>query len=232
MLSVFSTALPNSGFLLPRTVDATAAIFTEPDTQIPRTTISRQDSGARPRNDPACNRPIINLGPKVNAITRNPVVDKLTALPPVKKLMNIVQKVQTRTSEVKMHVYDKLRISCLFPRIIHPFEPILEYSRCKLGLNDDGFMEAAQCNELRCEESLEDKEISHDLGPPPMKMMNLNVQTMSDCFGEMRQVTYGARVLAKIVNDTSCDNPQYAETCKELMEEGRMIDEDLCTTPE
>ena len=93
-------------------------------------------------------------------------------------------------------------------------------------------MEAATCNEMRCEESMEEKQITHDLGPAPMTMMNLGVQTMSDCFGEMREIKYGARVLTKIVDDQSCSDPKYQQECEELMNEDRVIMEDTCATPE
>ena len=223
VLSVYTTALAESGFLLPRTVDSTAVVFTEPDATIPRTSISRQDPGSGLHNDPSCNRPIISLAPKINTITAHPLV---------KEVMNGVEKVQKRMSTVKMTIYDKLRIGCLFPRMIRPFEPILKYAQCKLGLDEDEFMEAAQCNAMKCNASIEEKTITHDIGPAPMTMMNLEVQTMSDCFGEMNQVTYGARVLAKIVNDQSCDDPEYEDICKELMNEGRIGEQEKCTTPE
>ena len=131
-----------------------------------------------------------------------------------------------------MRVYDKLNIACLVPKIIRPFEPFLLYMRCKLGLDEDGFMEAALCNEMRCEESIEEKEVTHDIGPAPMTMMNLGVQTMSNCFPEMREIMYGARVLAKIVDDKSCDDPRYQQECQEVLDQGRIIDEDGCATPE
>ena len=146
--------------------------------------------------------------------------------------MHQLSKVQEKIGRIKMRLYDKLGIACLVPKLIHPFEPILSYARCKLGIPADPYMEAAPCNIMACEESIEEKEITHDLGPPPMTMMNLGVQTMSDCFGRMREVMYGARVLSKIVNDESCDNPKNQQACQEAMDQDRIIDEDRCTTPE
>ena len=148
------------------------------------------------------------------------------------KIRKRMEKAQARFGTAKMRMYDKLRISCLFPRIIHPFQPIFEYARCKLGLEDDGFMEAAKCDEMRCEESVEEKTITRDLGPIPMKMMDLEVETMADCFEEMREIKYGARVLAKIVDDVSCSDPRYAQECEELMKQDRIVDENKCSTPE
>ena len=220
---MYSTALTQSGFLLARTVDATAVLFTEPNVAISRTSISRQDPGSNSRNDPSCNRPILSFGAKINAKTR---------LPLVKKAMEIVEQVQEKVAPIKMTIYDKLRISCLFPKIIRHFEPILKHARCKLGLDEDGYLEAARCGEMACQESVEQKQITHDLGPAPMKMMNLEVQTMADCFGEMQEVSYGARILAKIVNDQSCDDPRYQNMCKEAIEAGRIIEEEKCSTPE
>ena len=209
--------------MIPRTVDATAVLFAEPDITIPRTSISEENPGSDSHNDPSCNRPIISLAPPINTITTHPWV---------KNVMEKVDKVREPVSTLKMMIYDRLRIACLFPRIIKPFEPILKYTRCKLGLDNDEFMEAAKCNTMTCQASLEEKTITHDLGPAPMKMMNLGVQTMADCFGEMRPVRYGARVLAKIVNDKPCDDPRYQAMCKDAMEKGRIVEEEKCTTPE
>jgi hypothetical protein len=221
VLSVYSTSLSVTGFLLPRTVGATAVIFTEPDIAVPRTSISRQSSYGHSHRDPACNRPVIRLGAKINAIKRNPNIQKL---------MKPVETVQEKFGRIKMRLYDKFNIACLVPKLIRPFEQILRYARCKLGLDEDEFMEAAPCNEMRCEESIEEKEITHDIGPANMTMMNLGVQTMSDCFGEMREIMYGARVLSKIVDDVSCDDPSYQQECQDLMSQNRIIEEDQCET--
>ena len=146
--------------------------------------------------------------------------------------MKGIEKVQEQIGRTKMRVYDKLNIGCLVPKLIRPFEPLLLHIRCKLGLDEDQFMESTGCNEIRCEESVEEKQITHDLGPAPMTTMNLGVQTMSDCFGEMREIMYGARILSKIVNDKSCDDPRYQDMCKEALDQGRIIEEERCSTPE
>ena len=146
--------------------------------------------------------------------------------------MKRIAKVQEKIGRIKMRVYDKLNIGCLVPKLIRPFEPLLLHIRCKLGLDEDQFMEAAGCNEMRCEESVEEKQITHDLGPAPMTMMNLEVQTMSDCFGEMREIMYGARVLAKVVDDKSCNDPKYQQECQEAIDQDRVIMQDTCSTQE
>ena len=144
--------------------------------------------------------------------------------------MRPVEKIQKKIGKLKMRLYDKLNIACLVPKIVRPFQNILMYARCKLGLDEDEYMEAAPCNEMQCEESIEEKEITHDIGPANMTMLNLGVQTMSDCFGEMRPIMYGSRVLAKIVDDQSCDDPAYQQECQELLDQNRIIDEDQCQT--
>ena len=224
VISVYSSDLAQTGFLIPRTVDATAALFTEPDDAIPNTSISRQSSYGGFPNSRACKRPIIRLGAKINAIE-----NKKKQSPLFRKISKRVAKIQASIAPIKMRVVDKLGIGCLVPKLIHPFEPMFRYLRCKLGLDEDEYMEAAQCNEISCEESLEEKVITNSR-PAPMIMMDLDVQTMSDCFGEMREVQYGARVLAKIVRDASCDDPQYQQICQELMNENRVIEEDGCRT--
>ena len=223
MLSVYSSDLATSGFLIPRTVDATAVTFTEPDDAIPRTSISRQSTHGNSHQQSSCSRPIIHLGRKINSVTNKNII---------KSISNKFEKVRSRIGRIKMSLYDKLGIGCLFPKLIHPFEPTLRYVRCKLGLEEDEYMEAAQCNAMACEESLEEKVITNDLGPAPMDTMNLDVQTMSDCFGNMREVEYGARVLAKIVRDGSCDDPEYQQICQDLMDENRVIEGENCRTSE
>jgi hypothetical protein len=228
VLAVFSTSLLDSGFLLPRTVPGTAVLFTEPDVAISRTSISRQTSYGHSHTDPSCNRPIIRFGAKISAVKRHPTIEN--AMKVLKKITNhpVLQKVQDTIGRKKMGLYDKLNLGCLVPKILRPFDPVLLHISCKLGLNEDKFMEAAPCNEVLCEESLEEKEITRDNGGATMPMMNLGVQTMSDCFGEMPKVMYGARVLAKIVDDQSCDDPKYQQVCQEVMDQNRVIDEDGC----
>ena len=201
---------------------ATATIFTEPDGAVPRTSISRQDSSS---HGASCRRPIIRLGPKINTIT-----SPITQHPFVKKMMSRVERVQEKFSARKMAIYDQLRISCLLPRLLHPFQPIFSYVRCKLGLDDDGYMEAARCGEMRCQESLEEKTITRDIGPAPMPMMDLKVKSMSDCFIDMREIKYGARVLVKIIDDEPCSNPEYSQQCEELISQDRIVEEDRCST--
>ena len=211
--------------MIPRTVDATAIIFTEPDITIPRTTVSRKLSYGDSIPDRACDRPLIHLG-KNNSRRKNkesPLRDQVS-----KKL----EKVRTKIKSIKMKIYDKLHIGCLFPKLIRPFEPTFEYIRCKLGLEEDEFLEAAQCNSIVCEKSLEDKIITNDRGPTPMRMMKLQAQTLSDCFDDIPKVRYGARVLAKIVRDESCDDPDYQQICQELMNEGRILDQEKCQNSE
>ena len=157
----------------------------------------------------------------------------MKAIQPVQK---VIQKVQAEVGRIKMRAFNKLNIACLVPKLIRPFEPLLLYTRCKLGLGEDEFMEAASCNEMRCEASMEEKPITNDNMDnetmETMETMPLGVQTMSDCFGEMPQIMYGARVLSKLVDDKSCNDPKYQQECEELMSQNRVIMEDTCETQE
>jgi hypothetical protein len=47
----------------------------------------------------------------------------------------------------------------------------------------------------------------------------------------MQPVSYGARVLVKIINDGSCDDPRYTAMCDQAIDEGRIIEEEQCSTP-
>ena len=234
-MSVFSSDLVDmSGFLIPRTVDATAVTFSEPDEAVPRTSINRQHNMDNQSRRSTCNRPIIHLGTKIGRFQNKTgaVIDNIKKKPILRKISEIVEDTQKKIERFQMRAFDVLRINCLIPKVIRPFKPILDYFRCKFGLDTDQFMEAAACNEVKCEESLEDKVITIDRGPVPMNTLDLGAQTLSDCFQDMKEVRYGARVLAKIVRDKSCDDPKYKDVCQELKDDDRVIMEETCKTSE
>ena len=219
VISVFSSDIPGS-FVVPRTpgTAATATIFSEPDDSIPRTSISRQFSSGNSHHNQACPRPKLRLGAKINRIKEKNLLQKIS---------DRISNVRAKLAPLKMRLINKLGIGCLVPKIIRPFEPTFRYLRCKLGLDEDEYMEAMECNSVNCDEPLEDKVITNDLNAP-LQMMDLDVQTMSDCFGDMREVIYGARVLVKIVQDESCDDPNNQDICQELFNEDRIIEEERC----
>ena len=223
VLSVFSSDLPGT-FLLPRTVPATAALLTEP----PIIPLSRKSTRQESRQKQSCPRPVLDLRAKLNAKQNKfaPVLDSLS------KITKPFSKILAPISTVKSKLYRKLGIECLFPRLMRPFESILKYYRCKLGLSDDEFMTTPDCNSARCTNAtIEDKEITRDLGMANLDfMIDGQVSTMDDCFGEMEKVTYSTRVLAKIVDDQPCDDPRYQSMCAEAMEQNRIISEDRCET--
>ena len=98
---------------------------------------------------------------------------------------------------------------------------------------ENGFMETPSCASVECNEpSIEDREITHDLGMPnPDFMVRGQVSTMDDCFEDMKKVTYAARVHAKIVDDVDCEDARYESICQELIDENRIVSEDDCQTP-
>ena len=223
VISVFSSDLPGT-FIVARTggTSATAAIFSEPDDVIPRTSISRQTSYGNSHHNEACPRPKLRLGAKFNQLKEKSLFQKI-----MKRISNVQQKV----SPLKMRLVNKLGIGCLVPKIIRPFEPTFRYLRCKLGLEEDDFMEAMECSVMNCDDPLEDKVITNDLNAP-IEMMDLDVQTMSDCFGDMREVNYGVRAFVKIIQDESCDEPKNQDICQEVLNdpENRVIEEETCQT--
>ena len=57
-------------------------------------------------------------------------------------------------------------LSCLFPRLLRPFHPIIEKFRCKFGLDTvDEQVEGNSCN-ICDEPTLENKIVTNDLGLP------------------------------------------------------------------
>ena len=140
---------------------------------------------------------------------------------------------QSQMSELKSKVLQKLGLSCLFPKIIRPFEPIIKFLSCTFGLNGDGFMKTPPCNSSAClNPRIEDREITRDRGLPNLdSMVEDTISTMDQCFDDMEKVTYGSRILAKLVDDQPCDDPRYAAICQEEMDKNRIILEEDCQTP-
>ena len=127
----------------------------------------------------------------------------------------------------------KLRLTCLFPKLIRPFEPILSYTKCKLGLSDDGFMVTPPCNASVCTNPIiEDRMIIRDLGLPNLDNMIMEeVSTLDDCFNDMEKVEYGTRIHAKLIDDESCSNPRYTSICQSMIEQDRVVLENECQSP-
>ena len=227
VLAVYSSELATTGFLIPRTVPATAVLFSEPDVQVPRTSISRQDSYASSHGHNACPRPIISLGYKIKTAK-----GRLSRIPALNKLYKRFTKIQSKIGMRKARFIEKLGIQCLFPKLLRPFTPTFEYLQCKLGLADDGSMEAATCNSASCiDPIIEDRIITRDRGMPNLDFMRMEVSTMSDCFGDMPVISYGARVIAKVVDDQDCEDPRYKSICEELENQNRTVTEETCFTP-
>ena len=137
---------------------------------------------------------------------------------------------RSKISNLKTRVYRKVGLMCFIPKLIRPFEPALKYARCKLGLNEDEFMETPPCNSSACvDPRIEDREITRDLGLPNLdSMVDGMASTLDDCFDDMEKITYGARVLAKIVDDASCDEPRYESICQSLIAENRVVPQNRC----
>ena len=244
IISVYASEfLDASGFITPRTVPATAVLFSEPDVNVPRTSISRRTSSMSPKAFEAqksCNRPVIPLGRKINAVKdfklwlANKTVQQIPSRlhPPLHTAFSRWSNVFIMVSLFKARIWESAGLACLIPKLRRPFEPFFDWFRCKLGLAEDEFMEAPPCNVTACDNpEIEEREITMGKGIPELEFMNLKVQTKDDCFPEMTKVVYGARVLAKSVDDSSCDDPKYGSLCQELFNEGRVIIEEDCTTP-
>ena len=223
-LSVFSSSVQGT-FAVPRTVPATAVLLAEP----PIVAASRQSARPTSHREQSCPRPIIPLGRKIK-VAENKIIPVLSRF---SKIITPISNIQSKMSDLISSIIRKLRLQCLLPKIKRPFEPILKYSRCLLGLNDDEFMDTPPCNAAKClNPALEDRPITRDRGLPNLDfMIDGEISTMDDCFPDMEKVVYGSRVRAKIVDDASCDDPKYEEACEDLMQQNRMLMEDNCKTP-
>ena len=218
ILAVFSTALAGT-FLIERTVAATAILFSEAEE---REASSKQFSST----------PHFSSNIKASC-PRTPLTKVKRRIQPV---LDILSKITKPVSTAKSKVYQKLGLSCLFPKLLRPIEPIIEKVTCKLGLDEDevesnGFMKMKTVNCSSClDPSSEIKTVTRSLGimEPVDEILENEVSTLDDCFDDMRKITYGARVLAKLVDDASCEDPRYKDICEELIVQGRVLNEEDC----
>ena len=57
------------------------------------------------------------------------------------------------------------------------------------------------------------------------------MEIIDDCFQDMSKLQYGVRVLIRVSDNESCDDPRLHEICKSLLEEDKVIMEEACSTP-
>ena len=212
-------------FVAARTLPATAVLFAEEAIG----TTSKQSSTEIIAEHGACPRPVFNIGHKIsNAKNKlSPFLNRIS------KILDAISKVQWKISSLKLMILKKLRLRCLFPKLIRPFQPLLSYTKCKFGLNDDGFMETPPCNASACNNPIiEDQMITRDLGIPNLsETLMEDAVTLDDCFDDMTKVEYGTRIHVKLVDDKSCENPKYASICRTMIEENRVVMENTCRSP-
>ena len=223
IVSIFSTSLENSGFLVPRTLPATAVVFTEPQTADRRKKSHSSSSHTTGKIYKTCSNSIIPLGDKKDFIHRSlsPVLD------PILSLINLVQ---SKTGLLKAQLFDFLGLRCLIPTLIQPYEPFLLYVRCLLGLDSDSSFKVPRCNSIRCTQTdNEVREVSRHLDlPSDLHFTNLRVRTMADYFPKLPKIRYGTRVLTKLVDDQPCQDLRYIAICDILLEQNRVILVEQC----
>ena len=61
-------------------------------------------------------------------------------------------------------------------------------------------------------------------------MMAGKVNTLDECFSGMGKIAYGARVIAKLVDDQSCDDARYNSICQETLQANRTVSIEACQT--
>ena len=227
VVSAFSSSISGS-FVVARSVPATAVLLAEPVLPIIPLT-SRQSSTPDSSHHHSCPRPIINVGAKLKTAEKkiSPILGMFSKLfKPIIAFNSLISKVKTR-------IFQKLGLMCVIPKLTRPFVPFFKHFQCKLGLNEDDFMEAPPCNASACiDPVIEDREITRDIGLPNLDdMVDGMDSTLDDCFADMTKVEYGSRILAKLVDDMPCEDPKFNAICKDLMDQKRMISEEDCQSP-
>ena len=89
------------------------------------------------------------------------------------------------------------------------------------------------CNNTVCmEPSIQERVITRDLGLPNLDfMVDGMTSTLDDCFDDMQKIMYGSRVITKLIDDESCDDPRYESICQDLIAQNRIVSEENCQTP-
>ena len=224
-MSVFSSALANSGFLVERSLPATAIIFPEPETSSSqRRENFYQTDFDRTSEDTqgSCSRPKLPIGQALDPI--------------LNKIPEPITRIHSKFEMTKARILDKLGLQCLFPKLIHPFNPIFKYVRCLLGINsNDGFLSVPSCDyrptTICSKQDVQEQEITHSLYTPYIPTTDLRIRTIDSCFPGLERVSYGARILIKLVDDQPCDDVRYNNECNELIETNRIVSEHTCETP-
>ena len=226
ILSVYSTSIEGS-FITARTfADTTAILFKEPDTLL-----TRRQSDDQTQTQRVCTKTVIPLGK-------------------VKKkfdpLLSTLSRLTKPISDKKSELLQNAGLSCVYPKLIRPFQPILDKVSCIVGLDEEQenqFLKTEKCNfgvlatpPYTCSEpSLETKPIQQGLKlRPDMEDIEQEdiIRTLDDCFpGEMTKATYGARVHVVMVNDESCEDELYADICQEQENLNRILFEEDCLSP-
>ena len=243
IVSVYSTELfVNSGFMVQRTIPATAVIFSEPNIDIPESTSRESVSSV---GDESCNRPVFKQRQLVeNSIrfekwlmhqTVNNVAPPLLQSPAetaIRRWSTLLSSVSKRSSLMRAKAWQQAGLACLFPKLFRPFNPIFQQIRCKLGLKEDEFMETPSYNTILCSDSnIEEKEITMEKEIPDLKTVNFQVRTNNDCFPDEARVMFGARILVKLVEDLPCNDPKFESKCQELFEQKQIIFAEHCADP-
>lgn len=85
------------------------------------------------------------------------------------------------------------------------------------------------CSFIQCSKSeIEEREITHHLEAPISDFTNLRVRTMDDCFPDINKITYGSRILVRLVDDQPCDAPRFSAFCDDLFRTDRVIMQETC----
>ena len=126
-------------------------------------------------------------------------------------------------------IFDKLGITCLSTRIIHPWRTLLK----QLFGNKNGGSLSTDCAALpQCvaDGGLEQRVIDRELpgGLPVQNMVELDdpsqINMASRCIPGMKEPSYGFRVRVMLVDDADCDDPQYASICDEEEANSKIVD--------
>ena len=152
----------------------------------------------------------------------------------LKSISEKLEPIFTPISALKSKVIRSLGAECHGPRVLRPFESMIERLRCKLGLTDDRFMPTPPCDYNKCVKPiLQESKITRDMGFSNPEDLLTGANSRGECFADepaFEPVTFGVRIQATILNDVDCEDYRYQKMCQEALLQNRMILEEDCTS--
>ena len=146
---------------------------------------------------------------------------------------NRVKSLKNRLTGTANRIAHKLGLDCLTTRIVQPWLYVIRRVKRTLGIQENEPVKTDCASLPQCEsEELEERVIDRELPKPGCpnggcpdldELMEGEINMASKCIRGMKEPSFGVRVRVMLIDDASCDDPQYAPICEEEMAKSRVV---------